>query len=79
MKSEALKLLYANLPKTSDSKPDAMETEAASSLPDFVAMVHCISDKASSRIKSRSAVTYGTKTLPFDVVAYAEVKKKHFT
>ena len=42
-------------------------------LPDFVEMVRCIAQKAFSRMKSRSAVTYGTKTLPFDVVAFAEV------
>lgn len=67
-------MLYANLPKTSESKPaDAMETDPVQVLPDFVAMVQCIADKAASRIKSRNAVTYGTRTMPFDVVAYAEV------
>lgn len=44
-------------------------------LPDFVEMVLCISEKASARMKSRSAVTYGTRTLPFDVVAYSEVSQ----
>lgn len=76
MKSEALKLLYAGLPKTSDSRPDATETETAPSLPDFAAMVRCVADKASSRVKSRSAVTYGAKVLPFDVAAYAEVLRQ---
>lgn len=74
MKNEALKLLYANLPKTSDAKPDAMETDhPVQSLPDFVAMVQCVADKAASRVKSRNAVTYGARTLPFDVAAYAQV------
>lgn len=80
VKSEAIKLLYANLPKSADmveSSPNqeegAMEIDTKL-LPDFIEMVRCISEKASSRMKSRSAVTYGTKTLPFDVVAFAEVR-----
>ena len=61
-----------------DSSPNqeegAMEVDGTKLLPDFVEMVRCIAEKASSRMKSRSAVTYGTKTLPFDVVAFAEVE-----
>lgn len=85
VKSEAMKLLYANLAKateTSSSSPavdaaamdvaDQAET-AVKLLPDFVDMVRCISERASARIKSRSAVTYGSRTLPFDIVAYSEV------
>lgn len=70
-----MKLLYANLPKTAemvDSEESAMEVETKL-LPDFVDMVRCIAEKSSSRMKSRSAVTYGTRTLPFDVTAFAEV------
>jgi len=85
VKSEAMKLLYANLPKTietvNSSDESSMEvdpsTEEASIvkwLPDFVEMVLCISQRASSRMKSRNAVTYGTRTLPFDIVAYSEVQ-----
>ena len=61
-------MLYAGLPKSS-----AETIQDEKWLPDFVEMVQCVSQKASARLKSRSAVTYGTKTLPFDVVAYAEV------
>ena len=59
-----------------DSSPNQEESameEDTKLLPDFVEMVRCIAQKAFSRMKSRSAVTYGTKTLPFDVVAFAEV------
>ena len=75
VKSEAMKLLYSNLPKSIEtSDADAMEVDGTDKwLPDFVEMVLCISEKASARMKSRSAVTYGTRTLPFDVNAYSEV------
>lgn len=77
MKSEAMKLLYSNLPKSIEtSDADSMEVDETAEnkwLPDFVEMVLCISEKASSRMKSRSAVTYGTRTLPLDINAYAEV------
>lgn len=54
---------------------DAMEVDRTEKwLPDFVDMVLCISEKASSRMKSRNAVTYGSRTLPFDIAAYAEVR-----
>ena len=85
VKSEAMKLLYANLPKTietvSSSDESSMEVDPSTEeaaivkwLPDFVEMVLCISQRASSRMKSRNAVTYGTRTLPFDIVAYSEVQ-----
>ncbi len=73
-----MKLLYSNLPKsieTSDADPMEVDETENKWLPDFVEMVLCISEKASSRMKSRSAVTYGTRTLPFDINAYAEVCK----
>ena len=68
VKSEAMKLLYSNLPKSIETFDGTDKW-----LPDFVEMVLCISEKASARMKSRSAVTYGTRTLPFDVNAYSEV------
>ena len=69
-----MKLLYSNLPKSMETcDADCMEVDDKCWLPDFVDMVLCISEKASARMKSRSAVTYGTRTLPFDVNAYAEV------
>ena len=78
MKSEAIKQLYANLPKSADvvdSSPNqeesAMQVDGIKLLSDFVEMVRCIAIKASFRIKSPSVVTYGTKTLPFDVVDFA--------
>lgn len=73
-----MKLLYSNLPKSIETfDADSMEVDETENkwLPDFVEMVLCISEKASSRMKSRSAVTYGTRTLPFDINAYAEVYK----
>ena len=84
MKSEARKLLYSNLPKTADrdaadaaDAADAVDAvvdaDAKQLVPPFVDMVKCIFEKASLRMKSTNAVTYGTRTLPFDVVAYAEV------
>ncbi len=77
MKSEAIKFIYSYLPKSietndADSMEGDFETENKR-LPDFVEMVLCISEKASSRMKSRSAVTYGTHILPFDINVYAEV------
>merc|ERR1740128_410581 len=78
VKSEARKLLYSSLPKTSereatDGDADAMDATAEQLVPGFVDMVSCIFEKASLRVKSRSAVTYGTRTLPFDIIAYAEM------
>ena len=78
MRTEAKKLLYSSLPKTSereatDGDADAMDATAEQLVPGFVDMVSCIFEKASLRVKSRSAVTYGTRTLPFDIIAYAEV------
>ena len=75
MKCEAKKLLYANLPKTAErDAADASDAADAQPLvPGFVDMVTCIFERASLRMKSTNAVTYGTRTLPFDVVAYAEV------
>ena len=57
------------------SDPEAMEVDKTEKmLPDFVEMVRCISEKASTRLKSQKAITYGSRTLPFDAVAYAEVQ-----
>ena len=50
-----------------------MGVEGEGPLPDFVDIVVCLADRAAARLKSRDAVTYGTKTLPFDVNAYTEV------
>lgn len=80
MKCEAKKLLYSNLPKTAerdatDAGSNAVDGADARQqlVPGFIEMVTCIFEKASLRMKSANAVTYGTRTLPFDVVAYAEV------
>ncbi|KAK4005791.1 hypothetical protein OUZ56_010915 [Daphnia magna] len=75
VKSEAMKLLYSNLPKSAETyDTESMEVDQNEKwLPDFVEMVLCISEKASTRMKSRSAVTYGTRTLPFELAAYSEM------
>ena len=73
VRSEARKLLYNHLPKNDDRDSDKMEVESEQYLPDFIQMVLCIAEKGSSRLKSRNAVTYGTRTLPFDTVAFSEV------
>lgn len=75
VKSEALKLLYSNLPKSIDPPDaDSMDVDRTEKwLPDFVDMVRCIAEKASARVKSRNAVTYGSRTLPFEIAAYSEV------
>lgn len=71
-----MKLLYSNLPKSAETyDTESMEVDQNEKwLPDFIEMVLCISEKASTRMKSRSAVTYGTRTLPFELAAYSEVK-----
>jgi hypothetical protein len=68
-------LLYANLPKTSaDGLAAQTDSAPVQLLPDFVDMVTCVSDRAQTRLKSRYAVTYGSKTLPFDINAFTEVR-----
>ena len=83
MRSEAKKLLYSSLPKTDEKLYEhneddpSMDIEGGGlverSLPDFSEMVIYLSQKASARLKSRNAITYGTKILPFDVISYSEV------
>jgi hypothetical protein len=74
VKSEAMKLLYSNLPKSIEtSDADAMEIDGTEKwLHDFIEMLLYILPLA--RMKSRSAVTNRTLTLPeFQLNVYSEV------